>query len=113
MAKKVASFWPLSFDTSRSQSRLRVATTAAPVSAADLYNTWMEGAYMDEASVRGVPKNSRGSTPDNSVRVGAGVRFVCSPPASLVPDSALLAPRCPRGRSSTCKCRKQRVPPHL
>lgn len=41
MARKVASFWPLSFDTSRSQSRLRVATTAAPVSAADLYNTWV------------------------------------------------------------------------
>lgn len=51
MAERVASFRPLSFDTSRSQSRLRVATTAAPVSAADLHNTWQEGAHLDAPTV--------------------------------------------------------------
>jgi len=36
MASRVASFWPLNFDLSRSQSSLRVASTAAPVSGAEV-----------------------------------------------------------------------------
>ena len=43
MALRVSSFLPLSFDMSQSQSRLRIATTAAPVSAADLEREWREG----------------------------------------------------------------------
>jgi hypothetical protein len=35
MARKVADFWPLRFDINRSQSGLRIATTAAPVAAPD------------------------------------------------------------------------------
>lgn len=49
MATTVASFWPLKFDTWRSQSCLRIATTAAPVSAADLEREWMDS--FDEREV--------------------------------------------------------------
>ncbi len=40
MAASVAAFTPLAFDISRSQSQLRVATTAAPISAAELEKEW-------------------------------------------------------------------------
>ena len=40
MAASVAAFTPLTFDISRSQSQLRVATTAAPISAAELEKEW-------------------------------------------------------------------------
>jgi len=40
MASTVASFWPLNFDLSRSQSQLRIATTAAPISAAEVEREW-------------------------------------------------------------------------
>lgn len=40
MAASVAAFAPLAFDISRSQSQLRVATTAAPISAAELEKEW-------------------------------------------------------------------------
>ena len=40
MAARVAAFTPLRFDVSRSQSQLRVATTAAPISAAELEREW-------------------------------------------------------------------------
>ncbi len=40
MAASVAAFAPLAFDISRSQSQLRVATTAAPISAAELEKDW-------------------------------------------------------------------------
>jgi len=55
MAETVASFAPLRWDTSRSQSCLRVATTAAPISAADLVRTWQAGtaAGLDDASHHG------------------------------------------------------------
>ena len=36
MARSVANLWPLTFDISRSQSGLRIATTAAPATASDL-----------------------------------------------------------------------------
>lgn len=36
MARRTADWWPLTFDISRSQSGLRVATTAAPVTASEL-----------------------------------------------------------------------------
>ncbi|GAQ85583.1 hypothetical protein KFL_002420165 [Klebsormidium nitens] len=42
MARRVSSFWPLNFDMHRSQSELRIATTAAPVSAAELEREWEE-----------------------------------------------------------------------
>lgn len=56
MAATVASFWPLQWDTSRSQSRLRVATTAAPVSAADLQTSFAAGtaAGLDESMHAGM-----------------------------------------------------------
>ena len=44
MAADVAAFWPLSFDIARSQSQLRVATTAAPISAAELEKEWASDA---------------------------------------------------------------------
>lgn len=55
MAETVASFAPLRWDTSRSQSCLRVATTAAPISAADLLRTWQAGtaAGLDDVSHHG------------------------------------------------------------
>ena len=55
MAETVASFKPLRWDTSRSQSCLRVATTAAPISAADLVRTWQAGtaAGLDDSSHHG------------------------------------------------------------
>jgi len=40
MAARVASFAPLAFNISRSQSQLRVATTAAPISAAEIQEKW-------------------------------------------------------------------------
>jgi len=40
MVASVAAFTPLAFDISRSQSQLRVATTAAPISAAELEKEW-------------------------------------------------------------------------
>jgi hypothetical protein len=40
MAARVASFAPLAFNISRSQSQLRVATTAAPISAAEIQQQW-------------------------------------------------------------------------
>ncbi|GJP47206.1 hypothetical protein CLOM_g6423, partial [Closterium sp. NIES-68] len=42
MAAVVASLPPLRFNIAQSQSRLRIATTAAPVSAADLEREWMD-----------------------------------------------------------------------
>ena len=44
MAARVAGTWPLTFDLARSQSGLRIATTAAPVSASDLERAFEEGA---------------------------------------------------------------------
>ncbi len=38
MADRVSSFWPLRYDKSRSQSGTRVASTASPVSGADLFS---------------------------------------------------------------------------
>ena len=40
MTVRVASFAPLAFNISRSQSQLRVATTAAPISAAEIQQQW-------------------------------------------------------------------------
>ena len=42
MASCVANFWPLNFDHSRSQSALRICTTAGPVSASDLVREYQE-----------------------------------------------------------------------
>src|SRR4051812_33914777 len=36
MASRTSKWWPLTFDISRSQSGLRIATTAAPATASDL-----------------------------------------------------------------------------
>jgi hypothetical protein len=42
MASRVSNFWPLNFDISRSQSGLRICTTAGPVSASDLVREYQE-----------------------------------------------------------------------
>ena len=42
MAARVAACWLLHFDISRSQSGLRIATTAAPVTASDIERTLAE-----------------------------------------------------------------------
>jgi hypothetical protein len=44
MAARVAAFFPLQFDIARSQSQLRVATTAAPISAAEIEKEWAHDA---------------------------------------------------------------------
>ena len=44
MAARVSAFYPLRFDISRSQSQLRVATTAAPISAAEIEREWASDA---------------------------------------------------------------------
>ncbi len=44
MAARVANWFPLNFDLARSQSQLRVATTAAPISAAELEKEWAHDA---------------------------------------------------------------------
>jgi hypothetical protein len=66
MARHVAALWPLSFDISRSQSCLRIATTAAPVSAADLEREWLESAADPEEGtihVRTLRKRPRSAAP--------------------------------------------------
>jgi len=45
MASTVAGFWPLNFDISRSQSQLRIATTAAPISAAEIEREWADHSH--------------------------------------------------------------------
>lgn len=42
MAARVAGAWPLAFDISRSQSGLRIATTASPITASDIDRTLAE-----------------------------------------------------------------------
>lgn len=42
MGNRVSNFWPLKFDTFRSQSGLRIATTAAPITASDLLRSVAE-----------------------------------------------------------------------
>lgn len=72
MARHVAALWPLSFDTSRSQSCLRIATTAAPVSAADLEREWLESAADPEEGtihVRTLRKRPRSAAPHRRCRV--------------------------------------------
>ena len=44
MAARVANWFPLNFDLARSQSQLRVATTAAPISAAEIEKEWAHDA---------------------------------------------------------------------
>ncbi|KAG2495920.1 hypothetical protein HYH03_005852 [Edaphochlamys debaryana] len=56
MARRTADWWPLTFDISRSQSGLRVATTAAPVTASELEQSLAEtlaGDVVEEAAQRG------------------------------------------------------------
>jgi hypothetical protein len=80
MAARVAAFWPLTFDVSRSQSCLRVATTASPVSAADLVRSYQAGtqAGLDDHSYHGGSLGNGQSTaeaglvPDISFRGGSG-----------------------------------------
>jgi hypothetical protein len=51
MAARVAAFLPLTFDISRSQSQLRVATTAAPISAAELEKEWAHDAIGNKLGI--------------------------------------------------------------
>eukprot|EP00798_Chlamydomonas_sp_ICE-L_P031296 gene31296-6444_t len=55
MARSVANLWPLTFDISRSQSGLRIATTAAPATASDLERTMVEiygGELLEQEKLR-------------------------------------------------------------
>lgn len=51
LAARVAGAWPLNFDVSRSQSGLRIATTAAPITASDIERTLAE--MQAERVIRG------------------------------------------------------------
>ncbi|EFJ47636.1 hypothetical protein VOLCADRAFT_91983 [Volvox carteri f. nagariensis] len=56
MARRTADWWPLTFDIARSQSGLRVATTAAPVTASELEQSLAEtlaGDVVEAAARRG------------------------------------------------------------
>ncbi|KAG2495397.1 hypothetical protein HYH03_006664 [Edaphochlamys debaryana] len=56
MTRRTADWWPLTFDISRSQSGLRVTTTAAPVTASELEQSLAEtmaGDVVEEAAQRG------------------------------------------------------------
>ncbi|KXZ56995.1 hypothetical protein GPECTOR_1g9 [Gonium pectorale] len=56
MARRTADWWPLTFDIARSQSGLRVATTAAPVTASELEQSLAEtlaGDVVEEEVQRG------------------------------------------------------------
>jgi len=65
MVASVAAFTPLAFDISRSQSQLRVATTAAPISAAELEKEWA----MDAAGPGHVFAPGSEVLPDPTVHV--------------------------------------------
>jgi hypothetical protein len=58
MAARVAAFAPLNFDTSRSQSQLRVATTAAPISACEIQKKWATDFDVPEAIPEDVASSS-------------------------------------------------------
>jgi hypothetical protein len=97
MAARVAGFWPLTYDVSRSQSCLRVATTASPVSAADLVRTYQAGtaAGLDESSYHGGFVLSA----DDHVLVPGDVSFRGAAAGSMRQVRSAL--RLPRSRSST------------
>eukprot|EP00798_Chlamydomonas_sp_ICE-L_P027317 gene27316-4623_t len=62
MARSVANLWPLTFDISRSQSGLRIATTAAPATASDLERTMVEiygGELMEQEKLRRRHRHNR------------------------------------------------------
>jgi hypothetical protein len=71
MAARVAAFLPLQFDISRSQSQLRVATTAAPISAAELEREWAHDAAA--AGPHHVFPSVREVQPDPTVHAAADV----------------------------------------
>jgi len=66
MADRVASFLPLHFDTSRSQSQLRVATTAAPISAVDIQHEWADSPTRVLEHLLNVPDHDNTNTATNN-----------------------------------------------
>jgi len=66
MAHRVASFLPLSFDTSRSQSQLRIATTAAPISAAEIQHEWAMPSPARQAKFLDTLEEQEGAAPDQA-----------------------------------------------
>ena len=97
MAARVAGFWPLTYDVSRSQSCLRVATTASPVSAADLVRTYQAGtaAGLDESSYHGGFVLSA----DDHILVPGDVSFRGAAAGTMRQVRSTL--RLPRSKSST------------
>ena len=97
MAARVAGFWPLTYDVSRSQSCLRGATTASPVSAADLVRSYQAGtaAGLDDSSYHG----GFSLTADDHILVPGDVSFRGAAAGSMrqVRSSLRLA----RSKSST------------
>eukprot|EP00271_Cylindrocystis_brebissonii_P006821 TRINITY_DN1964_c1_g1_i1.p1 TRINITY_DN1964_c1_g1~~TRINITY_DN1964_c1_g1_i1.p1 ORF type:complete len:2019 (+),score=294.17 TRINITY_DN1964_c1_g1_i1:315-6371(+) len=75
MAQTVSSVWPIQFDTSRSQSCLRIATTAAPVSAADLEREWSENANEAARDISVHPRRRSGSGLGGSSARGSNASF--------------------------------------
>eukprot|EP00798_Chlamydomonas_sp_ICE-L_P027283 gene27283-4588_t len=62
MARSVANLWPLTFDISRSQSGLRIATTAAPATASDLERTMVEiygGEILEQEKLRRLHRHNK------------------------------------------------------
>ncbi|KAG2493241.1 hypothetical protein HYH03_008657 [Edaphochlamys debaryana] len=81
MARRTANWWPLTFDISRSQSGLRVAATAAPVTALEpeqsLVETLAGDVVMEEGAARragidGPAAGQHGFTPEPPQASGLG-----------------------------------------
>jgi len=81
MAQRVATFAPLRFDCWRSQSQLRVATTAAPISAAEVVKEWAHDKQHHECFPL------RHASPDHT---GHGVHLTVAAAAALGPHSTHL-----------------------
>lgn len=79
MAARVASFAPLAFNISRSQSQLRVATTAAPISAHEVQQQWgadFNGTVKNSLErVTSADSNDSPARIDNQEKISTGLDF--------------------------------------
>eukprot|EP00961_Rhodomonas_salina_P132788 1787610-Rhodomonas_salina.6 len=95
MADRVAAFLPLKFDTSRSQSQLRVATTAAPISAVDIQHEWADSPtrvlehFLEMAEIRDDDNDNTANNNNNNNNTAAtGEQSSTEAPALVVGASS-------------------------
>eukprot|EP00897_Mesotaenium_endlicherianum_P003173 jgi/Mesen1/2884/ME000175S02040 len=94
MAGTVAGLWPLSFAIWRSQSCLRIATTAAPVSAADLEREWLESSNDPslDATVHRRPSRGGGGSSSSFTRLSDALSIVIPQGSSMHGHSRSKSP---------------------